>query len=141
MMAPFKLPEGVPQKPKKLRERESAVEHHLCANVKARGGIAYKFTSPQRRSVPDRLVVEDAAGAVVELEVILEELGVHNVNLPELRGYVMRIAERMIHFVELKATGSKPTEQQAREHAKLRALGFVVRVIDSTAEVNSRYAK
>jgi hypothetical protein len=34
---------------------EHTVEMALCARVKALGGIAYKFTAPGRRSVPDRL--------------------------------------------------------------------------------------
>lgn len=38
-------------------ERESIIEKHLVAAVKAAGGIAYKFVSPGRRSVPDRIVL------------------------------------------------------------------------------------
>lgn len=38
-------------------ERESIIEKHLVAEVKKAGGIAYKFVSPGRRSVPDRLVL------------------------------------------------------------------------------------
>nr|DAJ03845.1 MAG TPA: Nuclease [Caudoviricetes sp.] len=38
-------------------ERESIIEKHLAAAVKAAGGIAYKFVSPGRRSVPDRIVL------------------------------------------------------------------------------------
>ena len=34
---------------------EKDIEWYLVKRVKALGGIAYKFTSPQRRSVPDRL--------------------------------------------------------------------------------------
>lgn len=37
--------------------REKDIEKYFCECVKRAGGIAYKFTSPQRRSVPDRLVV------------------------------------------------------------------------------------
>ena len=36
-----------------------------------------------------------------------------------------------IIFVELKNTGKKPTHAQARDHARRRALGCDVRVIDS----------
>lgn len=43
---------------------EKHIEAHLVARVKAMGGIAYKFTSPQRRSVPDRLVL--LPGGVVQ---------------------------------------------------------------------------
>lgn len=38
-------------------ERESNIEKHLAATVKAAGGVAYKFVSPGRRSVPDRIVL------------------------------------------------------------------------------------
>ena len=34
---------------------EKPIEAHLVKRVKERGGIAFKFVSPQRRSVPDRL--------------------------------------------------------------------------------------
>ena len=34
---------------------EKTIEAYLVQKVKEIGGIAYKFTSPQRRSVPDRL--------------------------------------------------------------------------------------
>ena len=42
---------------RKASPRERDIEAYLCAAVKAHGGIAYKFTSPSRRNVPDRLIV------------------------------------------------------------------------------------
>jgi len=36
---------------------ERDVENRLVRAIKKLGGIAYKFTSPGRRSVPDRLVL------------------------------------------------------------------------------------
>lgn len=39
------------------RESEGEVEDRIVDCARARGGIAYKFTSPSRRAVPDRLVV------------------------------------------------------------------------------------
>lgn len=36
---------------------EKDIEKYLVAQVKKHHGIAYKFTSPARRGVPDRLVV------------------------------------------------------------------------------------
>ena len=36
---------------------EKYLERKLCAEVKAMGGIAYKFVSPGRRGVPDRMCV------------------------------------------------------------------------------------
>ena len=37
--------------------RESTVEKHFREKVEGLGGIAYKFTSPGRRGVPDRMAV------------------------------------------------------------------------------------
>ena len=36
---------------------ERDIEAHLVEGVKRLGGVAYKFTSPGRRNVPDRLCV------------------------------------------------------------------------------------
>lgn len=36
--------------------KESTIEKHLVAQVKAIGGAAYKFTSPAHRGVADRVV-------------------------------------------------------------------------------------
>ena len=41
----------------KHKPSERDVEARLCARIKAVGGAAYKFTSPARRGVPDRLVL------------------------------------------------------------------------------------
>lgn len=87
--------------------RESTVEKHLVKRVAAAGGIAYKFTSPARRSVPDRLSLLPVP--------------------PEHR----EIVAKYVQFEECKAPGKKPTAGQLREHARLRALGFRVEVIDS----------
>lgn len=37
--------------------RENLIEKYLVAEVKKAGGMAYKFVSPGRRSVPDRIVL------------------------------------------------------------------------------------
>ncbi|CNE77391.1 MULTISPECIES: VRR-NUC domain-containing protein [Yersinia] len=37
--------------------REDSIEDNLVKEVKKAGGIAYKFISPGRRSVPDRIVL------------------------------------------------------------------------------------
>lgn len=83
---------------------ERDIERALVARVKRLGGTAEKFTSPGRRSVPDRLVT-----------------------LPGGR----------IIFVELKAPGKKPTEAQARDHARRTELGCDVRVIDNMEDVHA----
>ncbi|HDM8259689.1 PDDEXK family nuclease [Proteus mirabilis] len=37
--------------------REDVIERNLVNEVKKAGGITYKFTSPGRRGVPDRIVL------------------------------------------------------------------------------------
>lgn len=93
--------------------RENKIEAHGVRVFKAAGQMFLKFTSPARRSVPDRLRL----GPIP----------------PEHRALVARY----VSFVELKATGEKPTEAQEREHARLRALGFDVRVFDTTAGLDA----
>lgn len=83
---------------------EKNVEQALVRRVKALGGLCEKFTSPGRRSVPDRIVT-----------------------MPDGR----------IIFVELKAPCKKPTENQLRDHAKRRAMGCDVRVIDTVEDANA----
>lgn len=47
-----------PNPKKRVRKlRESDVEEYLVKRVAALGGVAEKFTSPSRRSVPDRIVL------------------------------------------------------------------------------------
>lgn len=48
--------------------RESTIERHLTQRVKAAGGIAYKFTSPGRGGVADRIVCLQGQTWFVELK-------------------------------------------------------------------------
>lgn len=81
---------------------ERDIEGYLVKRCKEIGALADKFTSPQRRSVPDRLIT--------------------------FNGRVL--------FVELKATGKKPTEAQVRDHERRRAAGAEVVWLDSCAAVD-----
>lgn len=46
-----------------------------------------------------------------------------------------------IRFVELKSTGRKPTALQLRAHDRLRGLGFDVRVVDRTEQLDGLMAE
>jgi len=83
---------------------ERDIERALVRRVTALGGMCEKFTSPGRRSVPDRLITMPG-------------------------GHII--------FVELKAPSKKPTELQKRDHARRRALGCEVRVIDTMEGANA----
>lgn len=76
---------------------ERDIEAYLVKRCKEIGALCDKFTSPQRRSVPDRLIT--------------------------FGGRVL--------YVELKATGKKPTEAQVRDHERRRAAGAEVVWLDS----------
>jgi len=47
---------------------EKHVERHLVQEVKKRGGVAYKFTSPSHRGVSDRVVCLPGQTWFVELK-------------------------------------------------------------------------
>ena len=52
-----------------LQMLEKNIEAHLVKRVKALGGVAYKFTSPARRGVADRVVcLPDGQTWFVELK-------------------------------------------------------------------------
>jgi hypothetical protein len=87
--------------------RENKIEKHFCDCIKQDGGIAYKFVSPGVNGVPDRIVLKP-----IPLK-------------------LQKLIAKYIYFVELKAPRKKPNVRQKEEHAKLRALGFTVKVIDS----------
>lgn len=76
---------------------ERDIEAYLVKRCKEIGALCEKFTSPQRRSVPDRIIT--------------------------FRGRVL--------FVELKATGKKPTEAQVRDHQKRWDVGVCALWTDS----------
>jgi hypothetical protein len=87
--------------------RESVVEAAHMQAVKADGGISFKFVSPSRRSVPDRLDLRPIPEAVREL------------------------VAKYVRFTECKRPGEVPTPSQHREHERLRELGFTVDVVNS----------
>jgi len=80
---------------------ERDIEAYLVKRCKEIGALCDKFCSPQRRSVPDRMIT--------------------------FSGRVL--------FVELKATGKKPTEAQVRDHERRRAAGAEVVWLDSKEAV------
>lgn len=87
--------------------KERDVEYALVNAVRDAGGIAYKFSSPARRNVPDRLI--DLPGAP-------------------------------LFFVECKRPDEEPRKAQAREHARLRARGKVVWIIDTVDKAKTLVA-
>ncbi|MDC9623621.1 VRR-NUC domain-containing protein [Xenorhabdus sp. XENO-7] len=50
-----------------MKIRENVIENHLVKEIKKAGGMAYKFVSPGRRSVPDRICIL-SGGRIVFVE-------------------------------------------------------------------------
>mgnify|MGYP001565347730 FL=1 len=90
--------------------KESDIEREVCLYAKHNEMGAYKFTSPMRAAVPDRILLSE---------------------IPE---HLRDVIARYIRFIEFKRPGEKPTAAQTREHLRLRAMGFTVEVIDDIAE-------
>jgi hypothetical protein len=85
--------------------RERDVERELVRQVKAAGGEVRKVRWVGRRGAPDRLVMLPARARCNPTGLAI--------------------------WVELKAPGVGPEAYQLREHARMRALGQDVRVVDS----------
>ena len=98
-----------------MRERD--IERHLVKRVKALGGEVRKVKWIGRRGAPDRVVMLPP-GIVIYPG-------------PEYGRTV---------WVELKAPGVKPEAHQLREHARMRAMGQRVVVIDSIDAVEELLA-
>lgn len=99
----------------KRKLSEADIEDYGSDAVKDLGGIPYKFTSPARRSVPDRL------------------------NLLPIPPSHRELVARYVRFVEYKKPGEDATEAQKREHKRLRDIGYHVVVIDTKEGVDQEF--
>lgn len=98
--------------------RESKVEAYLKERAEAHGALVRKLAYLGRKGAPDRMVIWGERYRV---------------------GGVFP-SPTEIDFVELKAPGKKPDHHQEREHARLRALGCNVFVLDSIEAVDAYIA-
>lgn len=79
--------------------KESAIEARLVREVKKRGGLCYKFTSPGSPGVPDRIVILPGGRTVyVELKTEIGRLAkIQQWQIAELRkrGATVRVLKGM----------------------------------------------
>jgi hypothetical protein len=120
-----------PVKRKKREVRESDIEANHMAGVKVDGGESLKFTSPARRSVPDRIDLYGIARMVPVLDKVLREARDWFPTDKEMSEMCRRLLSAGIEFTECKKPGEKPTPAQLREHARLEVRGFTVNVVDA----------
>jgi hypothetical protein len=111
---------------------ESRIELQLVRAVKADGGVSYKFTSPARRNVPDRLNLYRVRRMAETLMDVVNERVEFNNPMDFRSAYfeAQRLLALAIRFAEVKAPGKKLRPGQKREKERLEALGFQVDVVD-----------
>lgn len=100
--------------------KESTIERHLVRSVNAAGGQVRKVQWIGRNSAPDRVVMLPA-----------RTLSPASIDCAWCK------PKGRVVWVELKAPGQKPTAAQSREHARMRAVGQDVRVLDSVGAVDA----
>jgi hypothetical protein len=95
--------------------RESVVESHLVKRVEETGGLCRKVQWIGRRGAPDRLVGWP----------------------PEVMPGGLALSRKGWHaLIETKRPAKGAEAHQAREHERLRAIGFDVRVLDTIEKVD-----
>jgi len=85
-------------------QSESSIERAVCAYAKKRGMMPYKFTSPQRAGVPDRLFLAPV-GRVFFVEFKTEKGKLSPLQINEQR--VFSKHGHTIHVVSSVAQGKK----------------------------------
>ena len=123
--------------------RESDIEKYLVKRVKELGGEVRKVKWVGREGAPDRLVMlPPREEQLRQADFAREEASLAFDNVP-LADFLRSIAAMLRSttpsvYVELKAPGKAATfpadaheRKQAREHARLRAMGQRVVVVDS----------
>lgn len=87
--------------------KESTIEARLVREVRKRGGLCYKFVSPDNAGVPDRIVITpDGRTIYVELKTLIGRLAkIQKWQLEEMRrrGADVRVLygmEQVLAFVE-----------------------------------------
>ncbi len=114
-----------------MPRRESHIEADHVKEVKRDGGEAYKFVSPGRVGVPDRINLYGADRMVELLLNLIDERLVECSNLSPkaARFECERLLNAALSFTEVKTDAGKLSAPQKREHARLRKRGFTVYVL------------
>lgn len=100
--------------------RESVVESHLVKRVEETGGLCRKVQWIGRRGAPDRLCGWPSRDPAA------------HAGAPIRPGRLGRHA-----LIETKRPAKGAEAHQAREHERLRAIGFDVRVLDTIEKVDA----
>jgi hypothetical protein len=131
-------------KKRELLERD--IEKDLNTKAAKAGWWSLKFTSPQRRAVPDRILLGSKDAVNADMLALLKRNPLFKGREVDPRAFEALAAALgdsamagCVTFVECKRPGAKPTVAQEREHAKLRARGFTVLVVDTKEQIDGLY--
>lgn len=103
-----------------MGQKENEVEQYLCKMVRELGGIPYKFTSPGRNSVPDRICVFPGGGVLfVECKAPDGKLSlgqIHEINLLQKLNQVVVVVSTKIEVdaIRYTLTGGDKNDQRIR---------------------------
>lgn len=110
--------------------RESQVEKHLVKRVEETGGLIRKIAYRGRRGCPDRLVGWPEKESIAQGSRLGPDRKRISFSYPE--NLPMRHT-----LVETKRPLGKARGEQEREHERLRAVGFDVRLLDTIEAVDN----
>lgn len=123
-----------PKKKKPVRETgRYGTEAAGKARVVAAGGESLKWVSPGHNGVPDQIELYgvDAMAAWLDTHWSQVKAAVEvEVAEDRLHETCVRLLAAAIQFTEYKAPKKTATSNQLRVHARLRARGFTVNVVD-----------
>lgn len=84
--------------------RESFIERKCCEWAKVNGWLAFKFTSPNNRAVPDRLFIKDGRVVFVEFKAPGKQptkLQASVINLMRARGATVFVIDNYEGFINV----------------------------------------
>lgn len=97
---------------------EKEVEKYLVRKVGALGGIAFKFVSPGKDGVPDRLVCHRGKAFFVELKApkekprILQRLMAERIRQTGMKVYCISEKDQVDDLIRVMQTGILPQESR-----------------------------
>jgi hypothetical protein len=107
----------MPKAKTRTTPKESAIEGKVCAYAKQRGFLAYKFTSPNRRSVPDRMFITPQRGLVFFIEFKAKGKKPTQAQSDEIR--ILRSHHQVVFIIDNIEDGKRLIDRCADDDASL----------------------
>jgi hypothetical protein len=108
----------MPPLKKRQTPKESVIESKVCAHAKDRGFLVYKFTSPNRRSVPDRMFITPGRGYVFFIEFKSKGNKPTKAQFDEIR--LLKEHHQLVYVVDTIDEGKRIIDRLALEDAPVQ---------------------